>query len=336
MEMNPSADLVLGVDIGGTKVAVGLVDSDGKILLRHRGPMTSDGDAAAGLSAVLAVVDAVMTDSAAAGHAVRAIGLSSPGPVNQRRGIVLNPPNLPCWRDYPLVAEVERHTRLSARLENDANAAALAEAVWGAARGASSVFYVTVGTGIGTGVVLDGKIYSGGRGAAAEGGHVTIDYRGERCGCGKRGCIETLISGPALARRARQRLGHPQHQASKILTLAEGNLKAVTAEIVAEAERAGDPLAHDLLCATADYAAVWLGNMIDVLDPEVVVIGGGMSELFAAWFDYIQKKLPDWSINPHAREITLRRAAYGEDSGIAGAAALWHNSPNTISESWRP
>ena len=336
MGMNPSTNLVLGVDIGGTKVAAGLVGSDGKILLHHRGPMASDRDAAAGLKAVLAGVDAVMTDSAAQGRAISAIGLSSPGPVDQRRGIVINPPNLPCWRDFPLVAEVERHTRLPARLENDANAAALAEALWGAGRGATSLFYVTVGTGIGTGVVLDGKIYSGSRGAAAEGGHVTIDYRGERCGCGKRGCIETLISGPALARRARQRLSHPQNQSSKILTLAGGNVKSVTAEIVAEAERAGDPLAHDLLCATADYAAIWLGSMVDVLDPEVVVIGGGMSELFAAWFDYIQNKLPEWSINPHAREIPLRRAAYGEDSGIAGAAALWHNSPNTLSETRRP
>jgi glucokinase len=317
--MSATPELVLGIDIGGTKVAAGLVDSAGKIISRHRGPMPAEQDAAAGLCAVFEVAQAAL-----AGRRARAVGICAPGPVDPRAGVILNPPNLSNWHNVPLVAEAEARLGLPARLENDANAAALAEALWGAGRGASSLFYVTVGTGIGTGVVLEGKIYSGARGAAVEGGHVSIDYRGEQCGCGKRGCIETLISGPALARRARQRISAKPGRSSAILGLAGGKIEAVTAESVAKAHRAGDLLAHDLLAETADYAAIWLGNMVDVLDPDAIVVGGGMSEVFAAWFEHIREKLPAWSINPHAREIPLRRAAYGEDSGIAGAAALWH------------
>lgn len=319
--MANTSELVLGIDIGGTKVAAGLVDSAGAIVSRHRGPTPAAGAAAAGLQAVCDVAAAALATSA--GRRVRAVGICAPGPVDPRAGVILNPPNLPHWHNVPLVAEAEQRLGLPARLENDANAAALAEALWGAGKGAASLFYVTVGTGIGTGVVLDGKIYSGSRGAAVEGGHVTIDYRGELCGCGKRGCIETLISGPALARRARQRLSDTQGRSSAILGLAGGKIEAVTAETVAAAHRAADPLAHELLTDTADYAAIWLGSMVDVLDPDVIVFGGGMSEVFAAWFDHLREKIPAWSINPHAHEIPLRRAAYGEDSGIAGAAALW-------------
>jgi len=315
---------ILGVDIGGTKVAVGLVDGQGNILLRQRAPMNSSQDAAAGLESVVSAVHALLADPAAQGRMPSAVGVSAAGPVDARAGVIVNPPNIPCWSNYPLAAEIERATRLPARLDNDANAAGLAEAIWGAGRGFASVFYVTLGTGIGTGIVLGGEIYLGRTGAAAEGGHTTIDFRGPRCKCGKRGCIEVFAAGPALARRACERLAEPANQSSQILALAGGKLAAVTAETVATAWRAGDSLAEELLRETAGYLAIWLGNMIDVLEPEVVVVGGGMSELISAWFDHIRGLLPEWSINSRCQEIPIRRAGYGEDSGIAGAAALWY------------
>lgn len=322
--MPPPEALILGVDIGGTKVAAGLVDAQGAILHRQRVTMVPDRDAQAGLDAVLAVVNAVAAEAKARGREVFGIGISSPGPLDPRAGLVINPPNLPCWRNFPLAREVSRGTRLPVLIDNDANAAGLAEAIWGAGKGYASVFYVTLGTGIGTGIILNGEIYLGRTGAAAEGGHVIIDYRGEPCACGKRGCIEALASGPALARRARQRLAATQASPSKILTLAGGNPEAITAETIAEAHRAGDPLAAQLLAETADYLAIWLGNVIDLLEPDVIVIGGGMSAVIESWFEHIRGQLPTWSINSRCQEIPLRRAAYGEDAGIAGAAALWH------------
>jgi glucokinase len=196
----------LGVDIGGTKVAAGLVNAAGEILFHTRVPMVAHADAAAGFGAVESAIHAVFAERPESRSALAGIGVCSPGPLDPRTGVVLNPPNLPCWRNFPLAAEVRRVFGLPARVDNDANAAALAEAIWGAGIGYRYVFYATLGTGIGTGIILDQRIYHGRTGSAAEGGHMTIDFRGPQCQCGKRGCIEALCAGPAIAQRARTRL----------------------------------------------------------------------------------------------------------------------------------
>jgi len=316
--------LTVGVDIGGTKVAAGLVDSKGHVLFKTRVPMVATGSAAAGFAAVKDAIDAVLAANPRSRECLVGIGLCSPGPLDPLLGVVINPPNLPCWRNFPLAAEVQRAFSIVARVDNDANAAGLAEAIWGVAVGYQNVFYATIGTGIGTGIVFGQRIYHGRTGSAAEGGHVSIDYHGPQCACGKRGCIEALASGPALARRARQRLTGVQAGVSKILALADGNPEAITAETIAKAHQSGDPLATELLAETADYLAIWLGSVIDLLEPDVIVVGGGMSGVIESWFEHIRGQLPAWSINQRCQEIPLRRAAYGEDSGIAGGAALWH------------
>ena len=204
-------DLVIGVDIGGTKVAAGLVDPSGEILCHNRNPMVSTGGAASGLASVTQAIETASAQAmtAAGTHSlIRGIGICSPGPVDPKAGIIINPPNLPCWRNYPLAAEIAQIYRVRVKVDNDANAAGLAESLWGAGRGYHYVFYVTIGTGIGTALLIDGRIYHGRTGAAAEGGHMTIDYKGPRCGCGKPGCIEVLASGPAIARRMREKIAN--------------------------------------------------------------------------------------------------------------------------------
>src|SRR6266849_1108767 len=193
----------LGIDVGGTKIAAGLVDTQGTILYQARVPMPAREEAAAGFAALESAINAVFAAQPQARDALIGIGICAPGPLDPFRGIVLNPPNLPCWHNFPLAAEVQRGFHVCAKIDNDANAAALAEAIWGAGVGFRNVFYATLGTGIGTGIIFDGRIYHGRTGSAAEGGHVSIDYNGPRCGCGKRGCIEALCSGPAIAQRAR-------------------------------------------------------------------------------------------------------------------------------------
>ncbi len=314
--------LTLGVDVGGTKVAAGLVDSRGRVAFKTRVPMTATGDAAAGFAGVKQAIDAVFAANPHARENLAGIGICSPGPLDPHAGVVLNPPNLPCWQNFPLAAEIARVFGVTPRVENDANAAALAEAVWGAGTNFRNLFYATIGTGIGTGIIFDRKIYWGRTGAAAEGGHVSIDYRGPVCPCGKRGCIEALASGTALARRARERLSAAHAGASKILALADGNTEAITAEMVAAAHESGDLLATQLLSETADHLAIWLGNMIDLLEPDAIIFGGGMSGMLEPWFTRIREKLPAWCVNRRCLEIPLLRAAYGEDSGIAGAAAV--------------
>jgi glucokinase len=324
--------IALGVDIGGTKVAAGVVDSEGNILFQTRVAMAARGSAAEGLRAVKSAIEGVFSAHPEARSSLTGIGICAPGPLDPVTGVILNPPNVPCWRNFPLSAEVQRITGVSARLDNDGNAAALAEAIWGAGVGYRNVFYATLGTGIGAGIIFDGRIYHGRTGSAAEGGHMTIDYNGPQCGCGKRGCIEALCSGPAIARRARERLAAlPQAGSmalesprieSKMLALAAGNVDAVNAEIVAEAFRQGDPLAASVLQETADFLAIWAGNIIDLLEPDVFIFGGGLAPLMSEFLGRIQEQLPKWCENQRCTEIPMVVAKYGADAGIAGAAAL--------------
>jgi len=320
MSEGGSSDVV-GVDIGGTKVAAGVVDCGGKILSQVRTPMSADGEAHAGLMAVTSAVDSLLRGRLHGPRTIRGIGICAPGPLDPNTGVVINPPNLPCWRNFPLAAEISRIYAAPVRVDNDGNAAALAEALWGAGRGYRNVFYATIGTGIGTGIVFDGRIYHGRTGAAAEGGHVSIDYRGPRCGCGKPGCIEVLASGPAIARRARARLTE-QGARSTLLDLAGGNVNAVTSEMVGKAFAAGDALAREVLRETIELLALWLGNTIDLLEPDVIIMGGGVSSMLRPLFGDIRDHLPQCCVNTRCQEIPLLPACYGADAGIAGGAAL--------------
>ena len=319
--MSPlTGGLILGVDIGGTKIAAGLVDREGKIVRQIRHPMVANRTAEAGLEAVFGAIDAV--SSPALDSRFDAIGICAPGPLDPKTGVVLNPPNVPCWRNFPLGMRVAEKYRQPVTIDNDANAAALAETRWGAARGYHYVFYATLGTGIGTGIALDGRIYHGSTGAAGEGGHVSIDYRGPVCTCGKRGCIEILAAGPAIGKRARAKIESEPARAAKILEFAQGDAASVTSEHVGQAYAAGDPLAREILEETVQLLAPWLGNIVELLDPDILVMGGGVSAMLRPFFSEIKDQLPRWCVNPRASEIPLVLAHYGADAGIACGAAL--------------
>jgi glucokinase len=314
--------LIIGVDIGGTKIAAGIVDSKGEIKCQTRTPMVSDNGAGAGLAAVISAIDAISASDPQKRSRVRGIGICSPGPLDPKTGVVVNPPNLPCWRNFPLAAEVAKVYGVPVRIDNDANGAALAEVRWGAGRGHDTVFYATIGTGIGTGIVFGGRIYHGRTGAAGEGGHMSIDYRGPRCGCGKPGCIEILAAGPAIARRAQAKLSEAPGRHSKILDLANGNIADVTSEMVGEANAGGDNLAKEVLLETVEVLSLWLSNVVDLLDPDVLIVGGGVAAMLCPLFDEIRSRLPKYCVNSRCQEIPLLRARYGADAGVAGAAAL--------------
>ena len=319
--------LVVGVDIGGTKVAAGLVDRNGEIKRQIRTPMMANGEAAQGLAAVESAIDLLLDHDADARNLIRGIGICAPGPLDPATGIVINPPNVPCWRNFPLAAEIEKVYRVPVKVENDANAAALAEAYWGAGRGYRHLFYAGIGTGIGTGIVFAGHIYNGRTGAAAEGGHMSIDYHGPLCGCGKPGCIEVLAAGPAIARRARAKLASGKGPQSSILDLVKGNVEAVTSEMVGRAYAAGDQLAKQTLQETVQLLSLWLSNIVDLLEPDVIIIGGGVAAMLNPFFGEISKWLSEYCINSRCQEIPLLKAHYGADAGIAGGAALCSESP---------
>lgn len=312
----------IGVDVGGTKVAAGFVDPHGEIHQHTRVPMNAHGTAEEGLAAVTAAMDELLKLAPEASRAPRRIGICAPGPLDPHTGVVLNPPNVPCWRNFPLAAEIARRYDGFVKLENDAKSACLAEALWGAGRGYRNVFYTCIGTGIGAGILFDGRIYHGRTGAASEAGHTTIDYHGPLCGCGKKGCIEALASGTAIGKKARERIAARPGQKSLMLELAGGKSEAVTSEIVGRAYAAGDPLAKEILLETMEVVTIWLGNIVDLLEPDVMIVGGGVAPLLSLFFADIRNRLPDWCMNKRCQEIPLVQARYGAEAGIAGGGAL--------------
>jgi len=329
--MTELKSVVLGVDIGGTKVAAGLVEANGNVVFKTREPMKTNGSDSEAMTAVNTVIRNCLDASKLK---VNRIGIVSPGPLDIKCGVVLNPPNLSCWVNFPLRNAVENEHKLPVYFDNDANAAGLAEAIWGAGVGYSSVFYATVGTGIGTAIVLDQKLYYGRTGMAGEGGHITIDYRAPVvCGCGKPGCLEGIAAGPGIARRARQRVA--AGESSSLLQLAGGNSAAITAHEVVQAWRDGDKVATEIVTETMDVLTVWLGNIIDLLEPDAIVLGGGLGSLVSEWFGYVEERLQGWSLNPRCREIPLLSAKFGIDAGIVGAAALCYSDPMEVGISSR-
>jgi glucokinase len=292
--------IALGVDIGGTKIAAGLVSCGSTLELLHSQfvPTRAQDGLATSLAQLWSAIDAVRDAR------VEAIGICAPGPLNPKTGVVLNPPNLPGWRDVPLAAIVADRYGLPCRIENDANAAGLAEAHYGAAKGFSSVLYATISTGIGTGIILNGRIYHGKNGAAGEGGHVTIDYRGKRCRCGVPGCIEAIASGKALADTGR----NPS-------TLSDAELDELT-----------------------EALAAWLGSCVSLLDPEIIVIGGGLANIGDPLFSRLRRAVPARTINQFAAETPIVPALLAANVGILGAAAavLSHETQTLPSTSSSP
>ncbi|MGB8960393.1 MAG: ROK family glucokinase [Pseudonocardiaceae bacterium] len=308
--------LTVGVDIGGTKVAAGVVDERGTIIATaHRDTPAED---------VSRIEDAI---AAAVGeltckYDVAAVGIGAAGFIDAQRSTVMFAPNL-AWRDEPLQASLQRRLTLPVVVENDANAAAWAEVRFGAGRGADHVVTVTVGTGIGGGIVVNGRLLRGQFGAAAEFGHLTVVPDGRRCGCGLQGCWEQYVSGRALVRQARELVRGRPDRDGELWRLAGGWPENITGEMVTQAARAGDAAA--LQCF--DVIGLWLGRglagLAAILDPGLFVIGGGVSAagemLRAPALAAFAESLTGRGHRPLAE---LRIAELGPDAGLVGAADL--------------
>lgn len=319
-------DLTVGIDVGGTKIAGGLVTSKGQLVKSITVPTRANEGVKTSFNQLQRVIDRLL--KAAGGKPnVRGIGLCSPGALDRRTGLVINAPNLPGWERLHLGTELGRVFDLPTRVENDANTAGLAEALYGAGVGYQDLFYVTISTGIGTGIIIDRKIYHGSQGVAGEGGHVSIDYRSPyRCSCGTLGCIEVLASGPGIARRARVRLEHEHALPSLLRTLTHNDLRLITPEMIQKAAAAGDRVAKSVLDETGFYLGVWLGGMISLLDPGAIVIGGGVARIGKPLFDKMRETLLDYTLNPKlAEKIPLLPAKLQQHVGVYGAASLFRS-----------
>ncbi len=264
--------LLLGVDIGGTKCGVVLAKADGAIVQRIGEPTRSGERGPRDVLEQLAVhARGLMAQAREQGLAVRGVGVSCGGPLDTKTGVVHSPPNLPDWQNVPVKAFFENALGLPTIVENDANATALAEWRFGAGQGTSNMVFVTMGTGIGGGIILDGKLYRGTNDLAGEMGHQTVLLNGPKCGCGKSGCLEALASGPAIARLARDSMRYGRQK--RVLALAGGKPGDITAAHVVEAAKEGDPFARQVLEEAGTYMGIGLANIIQILNPECIILG---------------------------------------------------------------
>jgi len=308
--------LTIGVDVGGTKVAVGVVDEDGVILARTRRPTPS-----ASPTDVEDVI-AQCVEELRVGHAVEAVGVGAAGFIDADRSRVLVAPNL-TWRDEPLRDALTARVRLPVVVENDANAAAWAEHRFGAGRGEAHLVVVTVGTGIGGGIVLDGRLYRGRYGIGAEFGHMQVSQLGRRCGCGQHGCWEQYCSGRALLHEAREIAGVQRGYGARLLELGGGRPEGIEAVEVTQAAREGDPAALDCFEEIGGWLGQGLADLAAVLDPGRFVVGGGVADadelLLAPARRVFAERLTGTRSRPHAE---IRLAELGNDAGMVGAADL--------------
>ncbi|MCA9511233.1 MAG: ROK family protein [Myxococcales bacterium] len=260
--------LVAGVDIGGTKVAFAIADGAGRLLLQRRRPTEPSGSAARDLARMADDLRALLAELGATPSALAAVGVSVPGPMDPEAGVLLRPPNLPGWQRAPVRAALEAALGCPVAIENDANAAALAEWRFGAGRGHRDLVYLTMSTGVGGGLVLDGRLHRGARAGAGEVGHVAVEWPGETCGCGLRGCLEAYVGGRAWT----QRLQRATPADSLVARLAGGAALA-RPEHVVEAARAGCAFALSELDRFNEYLARGIAALAFTLDPALVVLG---------------------------------------------------------------
>ena len=316
--MNSSNErLFIGIDLGGTKIASALVDADMRIIDRIKIATRPEEGPSAVIGRMLDTVRDLAARKGCDVSDVRAIGIGCPGPLDQETGIVLDAPNL-MWKDVSLASPMAEAAGRPVYLENDANVAALAENRLGAGRGARHMMYITVSTGIGSGLILGGKLYVGATGAAGELGHVTMLADGPLCGCGNRGCLESLASGTAIARRAREVAARPGGEG--ILKAARGDITAIEASLVASAAAAGDAAAAAIMHDAFEYLGIAVANVVNLLNLDMVVIGGGVARVGDVLFDTVRRLVRLRSFACMARDVTIVPASLGADAGALGAA----------------
>ena len=319
-QLHSQAPYVLGVDVGGTKLATVLATRDGQIVHKVRLPTRAERGPEFGVARLISMIRQNLAETAVVKQDVIGIGVACGSPMDAERGIILGPPNLQSWNPVPIKAALEGEFGLYTQLENDANAGALAEWLFGAGKGKRHVVYMTMGTGIGGGLILDGRLYRGANGNAGEVGHMRVVLEGgPRCGCGKRGCLEAFCSGPSIARRTREALKAAPD--SGILALA-GSVESATAEHLFAAARQGDTLALRLVDETAHYVGVGLSNIIQALNPEVIVLGTIATSQGDFFLDRVRRVVRAETWPQMSQVVEILPSPLGDSVGDYGAISV--------------
>ncbi len=310
----------IGVDIGGTNVKLGLVTERGKVLLRDMFRTKDSPSRAALLATLTAHIRLLEKEGRRMGFRIAGVGIGAPGPIDVERGFVYFFPNIPGWKNTPLKQWLERRFKLPVHVDNDANAMALAEFLFGAGRGTKNLIALTLGTGVGGGLVINGKLFHGPRYSAAEIGHFVINEEGPRCACGNRGCIETYVGSGYFVREIRNRLSRGQKSILKKWIVKER--KELTPLLVAQAARQGDRFSKTMWNETGAHLGTALTGLVNILNPEKIILGGGIAQNGSLLFKPLVATLKKKAFPIAARSAKVVRAELGVDAGLIGAAAL--------------
>lgn len=307
--MNGQRDWVIGVDLGATKIGMGLVDPQNRIVARHRIATDPDASPAATVAAVADAVDHLRR-AASGTPSPAALGICTPGPVDHVGGTLIDPPNLPGLHHAPLRDLLEAELGIPVRLEHDAKAAAVGEFHYGAGRGERSMVYIVVGTGVGAAIILDGQVYRGGHNAAGEIGHVTLDPEGKHCSCGNRGCVETYMAGPWLARRYRE------------AATGSTGVAPVSGEMVSERAAGGDPAALAVMAGAGRALGVAVATMAMVLDVQLYVVGGSVAKAGELLLAPAREMMPHCCYASVGCRVRIVGSELVDDGPILGCAWL--------------
>lgn len=310
---------VLAVDLGGTKIVAAAVAPSGKLLSRAYCLTLADKGPNAVIDRLISVACSAVDRAKLKTADLDGVAIAAAGILDTTKGIVTTSPNLPRWRNVHLQAIVFERMNLATYLVNDASAAALGEHRFGVGKGLDNLVYLTVSTGIGGGIIMDGRLYEGTDGCAGELGHMIIEANGPKCNCGNYGCLEVLASGTAMAREAMSRIKNGE--ASAIVQLVGGVLDNVTAETVARAARRGDALACQVVTQSATYLGIGLANLVNIFNPQMIVIGGGVSRIGGMMLRPARKVMKDMAFKLPAHTARIVKSRLGYDAGILGAAA---------------
>ena len=309
-------DLAIAVDLGGTNVRCSVINRAGQELFRARESSEADEGVDAVIARIARLIDAAAADQAV--DAAVAVGVAAPGPLDPKRGVVRYAPNLPGWDEVPLRDRLVELTGRTVVIGNDANVQALGEYYFGAAQDVQNLVYIALGTGFGGGVISDGRLIDGVAGLGAELGHTTVNFTGPRCSCGALGCVEAYCSGWAIARDG-QMLADSDRSPALAAAAQRGQ---VDARAVATAAAAGDRPAAGVIRLAGVALGAALGNFVNVFNPQMIVIGGGLAEIGAALLEPARQAMHVYALRDLAAEVEIRRSDLGVRTGLFGAAAL--------------
>jgi len=311
---------VLAIDLGGTKIIAAIISNQGRVIAREYYLTLAEEGLQLVINRTLSAIDRLLSLGRIDSSQLNSISIAAAGAIDFDQGLVTLSPNLPDWRNVPLRDMVQEKYGVNTFLINDASAAALGEHRFGAGKGVNNLILLTLGTGIGGGIIINGKLYSGVSGSAGEIGHMTIDVNGPRCGCGNIGCLEMLASGTAVAREATRRIR--QGERSSLTEIVKGKIESITTEKVELAARDGDSLALEVILKAAKYLGVGMVNLVNIFNPEMIIVGGGMAKMGDLLLDPARQVVREQAFQLPAEAVRIVPAQLGDDAGVLGAAVF--------------